>query len=48
VELLERASFLAHLSDLLAQASAGHSRLVLLGGEAAAGKRVMVQEFCDG
>lgn len=44
--LLERSPFLAELNDLLSQATRGEGRLVLLGGEAGAGKTVLVQEFC--
>jgi DNA-binding CsgD family transcriptional regulator/tetratricopeptide (TPR) repeat protein len=46
VELLERGPFLHSLSSLLAEASAGDGRLVLIGGEAGVGKTSLVERFC--
>ena len=47
MELLERASHLTELSDLLQQAAAGQGCLVLLGGEAGVGKTALVHRFCE-
>lgn len=46
-ELLERDQLLAGLADELAQARAGRGRLVLLAGEAGAGKTAVVRRFCE-
>src|SRR6266513_1701496 len=45
MELLERTTYLDRLDMLLGEASAGHGRLVLLGGEAGVGKTSLVQQF---
>jgi DNA-binding CsgD family transcriptional regulator len=46
VEVLEREPLLNTLSLLLAEASAGDGRLVLIGGEAGVGKTTLVEHFC--
>ena len=46
MELLERAAFLEELDALLARAAGGQGRLVLVSGEAGAGKTALVQAFC--
>src|SRR5215208_1976643 len=46
MELLEREPHLENLKEHLRQASLGHGRLVLLGGEAGVGKTSLVDEFC--
>jgi DNA-binding CsgD family transcriptional regulator/tetratricopeptide (TPR) repeat protein len=46
LELLEREPFLHTLSTLLAEASAGDGRLVMIGGEAGVGKTSLVEHFC--
>ncbi len=46
MKLLERDAFLDQLTDLLARAAGGQGRLVLLGGEAGAGKTALVQQLC--
>jgi DNA-binding CsgD family transcriptional regulator/tetratricopeptide (TPR) repeat protein len=43
--LIERASFLASLGDLLGDALDGHGRLVFLGGEAGVGKTALAAAF---
>jgi predicted ATPase len=48
VELLERAAQLDQLGALVAQAAAGHGRLVLLGGAAGVGKTSLVQQLRRG
>jgi DNA-binding CsgD family transcriptional regulator/tetratricopeptide (TPR) repeat protein len=45
MELLERGSFLADLGRLFDEATAGHGRLAFVGGEAGAGKTVLVERF---
>ena len=45
--LLEREQPLAELHAALADAAAGHGRLVLVGGEAGVGKTSLVRRFCD-
>jgi DNA-binding CsgD family transcriptional regulator len=46
VELLEREPLLLTLSTLLAEASAGNGRLLMIGGEAGVGKTSLVESFC--
>jgi DNA-binding CsgD family transcriptional regulator/tetratricopeptide (TPR) repeat protein len=46
LELLEREPFLHTLSTLLAEASAGDGRMVMIGGEAGVGKTSLVERFC--
>ncbi len=46
LELLERADLLDELTGALAEAAAGRGRMVLLGGEAGAGKTALLREFC--
>jgi DNA-binding CsgD family transcriptional regulator len=46
-ELLERDELLAELHSFLADARAGNGRLVLVGGEAGAGKTALARRFCD-
>ena len=46
LELLEREPFLHTLSSLLAEASAGNGRLVMIGGEAGVGKTSLIDRFC--
>ncbi|HEY7295692.1 MAG TPA: AAA family ATPase, partial [Dehalococcoidia bacterium] len=46
MELLERAAFLEKLDALLARAAGGQGQLVLVAGEAGAGKTALVQAFC--
>ncbi len=46
-ELLERGELLAALDHDLVEASRGTGRLVLLAGEAGAGKTVLVRRFCE-
>jgi DNA-binding CsgD family transcriptional regulator/tetratricopeptide (TPR) repeat protein len=46
-ELLERADQLDRLEEFLGGALAGHGRLVLLGGEAGAGKTALLRRFCE-
>jgi len=43
--LIERASLLASLGDLLGEALDGHGRLVFLGGEAGVGKTALATAF---
>jgi predicted ATPase len=45
--LLERAAFLDKLGAFLAEAGEGRGALVLLAGEAGAGKTALVREFCE-
>ncbi len=45
-ELLEREELLDRFAGALAEASAGNGRLVLLAGEAGAGKSALVRAFC--
>jgi tetratricopeptide (TPR) repeat protein len=45
--LIERASFLASLGDLLGEALDGHGRLVFLGGEAGVGKTALATAFAS-
>ena len=47
MELLERESCIAELQAHLLDARAGHGRVVLLGGEAGAGKSMLVRRFAD-
>jgi DNA-binding CsgD family transcriptional regulator len=47
MELLERASQLAELRQHLRSAAAGQGRLVLIAGEAGAGKTALVAQFCQ-
>src|SRR5262245_26891917 len=47
VDLLERAQPLEELGRLAAEASSGHGRLVLVGGEAGIGKTVLVRRFAQ-
>ncbi|MGH2883196.1 MAG: ATP-binding protein, partial [Solirubrobacteraceae bacterium] len=46
IELLERAELLDDLAWALAEAAGGRGRMVLLGGEAGAGKTALLREFC--
>ena len=46
MELLERESCLASLSDWLGAARAGNGCVAFVGGEAGIGKTVLLQEFC--
>ena len=46
VELLERADLLDALAAALAEATDGRGRMVLLGGEAGAGKTALLRAFC--
>ena len=46
IELLERADLLDDLAHALAGAADGRGRMVLLGGEAGAGKTALLREFC--
>jgi DNA-binding CsgD family transcriptional regulator/tetratricopeptide (TPR) repeat protein len=46
-ELLERSDQLSTLDALLGDAAGGHGHLVLLGGEAGAGKTALLQQFCE-
>ena len=46
MELIERDHHLAALAAHLAEAAAGHGRVVLVGGEAGVGKSVLVEAFC--
>jgi DNA-binding CsgD family transcriptional regulator/tetratricopeptide (TPR) repeat protein len=46
-QLLERERPLAELDACLGEASDGHGRLILIGGEAGIGKSVLVDTFCD-
>ena len=46
IELLERAELLDDLAEALAEAAAGRGRMVLLGGEAGAGKTALLRELC--
>ncbi|HEX7104047.1 MAG TPA: AAA family ATPase [Nitrolancea sp.] len=48
VTLLERSAQLDALSRHLQEATAGHGRLVLIGGEAGVGKSTLVDAFCSG
>ena len=48
LELLERSELLDYLAAGLAEAADGRGRMVLLGGEAGAGKTVLLREFCAG
>ena len=45
MELLERESYLAELKLVLAEAAAGHGRVVLISGEAGIGKTSLVERF---
>ena len=45
-ELLERSELLEYLAARLAEAADGRGRMVLLGGEAGAGKTALLREFC--
>ena len=45
-ELLERDDALALLSEALNEARLGFGRVVLVGGEAGAGKTTLVRAFC--
>jgi tRNA A37 threonylcarbamoyladenosine biosynthesis protein TsaE len=45
--LIERASFLASLGDLLGEALDGYGRLVFLGGEAGVGKTALATAFAS-
>lgn len=45
MQLLERTPYLDDLNALLSQASHGHGRMLLLGGEAGVGKTSLVQAF---
>jgi predicted ATPase len=47
-ELLERSDQLSELDELLDGALSGRGRLVLLAGEAGAGKTVLLRHFADG
>ena len=46
-DLLEREQNLVELGTMLDQASDGHGRLVLIGGEAGIGKSALVRTFCQ-
>jgi predicted ATPase/DNA-binding CsgD family transcriptional regulator len=46
MELLERERHLEQLEEHLRQATAGHGRMVLVGGEAGVGKTALADEFC--
>jgi DNA-binding CsgD family transcriptional regulator/tetratricopeptide (TPR) repeat protein len=46
LDLLERDELLDELATALAQAAAGRGRMVLLGGEAGAGKTALLRRFC--
>ncbi len=46
-ELLERSELLGALGAALEEAAAGRGRMILLGGEAGAGKTSLVREFCS-
>jgi ATP/maltotriose-dependent transcriptional regulator MalT len=48
MEVLERDGFLEQLDDLLAQASIGRGRLVVIRGEAGIGKTTLVEAFTAG
>src|SRR6476619_4074326 len=45
-ELLERDEALATLAEALNEARLGQGRVVLVGGEAGAGKTTLVRDFC--
>src|SRR5262245_50512226 len=45
-ELLERGPQLASLAGAVAEAKAGHGRIVLVHGEAGVGKTALVRRFC--
>jgi DNA-binding CsgD family transcriptional regulator/tetratricopeptide (TPR) repeat protein len=45
-DLLERADVLDDLAAALAEAAGGRGRMLLLGGEAGAGKTALLREFC--
>jgi DNA-binding CsgD family transcriptional regulator/tetratricopeptide (TPR) repeat protein len=47
MELIERGAYLAALGEHLSTATAGHGRLVLVGGEAGVGKTSLVRAFAD-
>jgi DNA-binding CsgD family transcriptional regulator len=47
MELIERGSYLAALGEYLGSATAGHGRLVLVGGEAGVGKTSLVRAFAE-
>jgi DNA-binding CsgD family transcriptional regulator/tetratricopeptide (TPR) repeat protein len=47
MELIERGSYLAALGEHLGSATAGHGRLVLVGGEAGVGKTSLVRAFTE-
>jgi DNA-binding CsgD family transcriptional regulator len=46
MELLEREAHLEQLAEHLRQATAGHGRVVLVGGEAGVGKTSLTEAFC--
>jgi predicted ATP-dependent serine protease len=48
VELVEREPYLDRLEECLEQARGGSGRLVLLGGEAGAGKTSLARRFVEG
>jgi predicted ATPase len=47
MELLERSKQLETLSALLDEAAEGSGRMVLVAGEAGAGKSALARKFCD-
>ena len=47
IELLERVDLLDDLAEALAEAADGRGRMVLMGGEAGAGKTALLREFCE-
>ena len=47
MELIERGGYLAALGEHLGSATAGHGRLVLVGGEAGVGKTLLVRAFVE-
>jgi len=47
LELLERSELLEALGAALEEAGAGRGRMILLGGEAGAGKTALLREFCS-
>jgi len=46
IELLERAELLDDLAEALEEAAAGRGRMLLMGGEAGAGKTALLRELC--